>query len=262
VVRLWDLETGHGIAELADNPPAYYARLHFAPDGRALIVSHRDGLRLWEVATRRERLFLKAQTPAGFSRNGRFLYCLAENRVTVWDLTGQKLGKAPVRLGAEELAARFADLQGADAWRAYQAIWELAANAEQAVPLLAEKVKTAPDLDRRRIPVLVADLDHEEFARRERAAEQLLKLGCWSQGALQEVLAKKPALEMRQRVERLLVRLREQPYSTEQVLGLRVVEVLERSAAPEARRLLETLAHSSKPQFNEAAQQALARLGR
>jgi hypothetical protein len=50
------------------------------------------------------------------------------------------------------------------------------------------------------------------------------------------------------------------PAPPEKILACRIVELLEQIGTPDARRLLETLATAAKPQFTDAARQALARL--
>jgi hypothetical protein len=51
---------------------------------------------------------------------------------------------------------------------------------------------------------LIADLDSEEFSKREAASCELAKLGESAEPALRTALSRKPSLEMRKRFESLL----------------------------------------------------------
>src|SRR5205807_1630155 len=141
-----------------------------------------DGLRLWELASRQQRAFIKdAYCNAAFARDGRLLLTLPHynKHVRVWDLTGrQKVGaleQAPLR--PEELRLLWNDLAGKDAKKAYAAIWRLASAAEQAVPFLAEKTQQMPGLDRRRVPALIAVRDLPRFVPPARAVKDLPRVG-------------------------------------------------------------------------------------
>ncbi len=74
---------------------------------------------------------------------------------------------------------------------------------EQAVALLKERLSAAAEPDPQRIPRLIADLDSNRFAVRQRAWEELKKLGQQAEPALQAVLKGLSSLEMRRRVELL-----------------------------------------------------------
>jgi hypothetical protein len=92
---------------------------------------------------------------------------------------------------------------------------------------------------------LIADLDADEFATRENASAELEKLGSAAVPALRRVLAGKPSEEVRRRTERLLDRLGGRGLTSDELLALRGVEVLERAGTPEAKELLKELAKGS-----------------
>jgi hypothetical protein len=260
-IRLWDLDSGQEWGPIASTPPPDYGLL-FSPDGRTLLVQHQDGLRLWELATRQERLYLKGGGASAFSANGRLLFCLVGQQIFVWDLTGRQQGGVLDALPHTpgDLGELWRDLQGSDGGKAYRALWNLAASPRPTVRYIEEKIKTLPALSRKQVRSLVGDLDNEQFVKRQKSMAELTTLGRWPAAELQAVLDKNPSLELRQRVETLLSKIREQPFSKEQILALRLVEVLEQAATPEARRLLERLSTSDKEQFTEPARHALARL--
>jgi WD40 repeat protein len=262
-VRLWDVEKGTEWGRIATRPAPDWT-IRFSPDGRSLAVVHADGVvRLWEVASGKERLALDGQRETllhlAFSRDGRRLAGgnYSRNTVLVWDLTG-----GPARPGPAALEALWADLQGADAKKAYRAVWALAGAPAQAVPFLDKKARGVRPLDRGRVPALIADLGGDSFERRERATEELVPFGLWAAVAVREKLAQRPDLETRRRLERLLPRL-EANLSPPALIGaLRAVEALEQCRTPDARRVLAGLAKAGPPQFVEAARAALERLSR
>jgi hypothetical protein len=87
----------------------------------------------------------------------------------------------------------------------------------------------------------MAELDADTFEARDRAARELAKLGGMARPALEKALQGRPAAEKRRRLEELLEELKPAlaPLSGEDLRQVRAVEVLEKAATPEARRLLE-----------------------
>jgi len=83
----------------------------------------------------------------------------------------------------------------------------------------------------------LADLDSSQFQVRKQAQVALEQLGELAEPALRQTLAHRPTLEVRQRVEVLLERLRQPVTQPEALRSLRAVGVLEELAAgvPEAR---------------------------
>src|SRR5207249_1341255 len=72
-VRLYDVASGKEYGQIARDPPAGYG-VWFAPGGYSVLVHHQDGLRLWELASRQQRAFIKdAYCNAAFARDGRLL---------------------------------------------------------------------------------------------------------------------------------------------------------------------------------------------
>ena len=93
---------------------------------------------------------------------------------------------------------------------------------------------------------MLADLDHQQFSVRQKAADELEKLGELATLPVKEALAGKPSLERRQRLERVRDRLvAATTVTTEQRQALRSVEVLERIGTPEAQQVLRSLAEGA-----------------
>src|SRR5262249_19031912 len=89
---------------------------------------------------------------------------------------------------------------------------------------------------------LIADLDANQFAVRQKATEALEKIGRPAAAALRATLAGQPSLEVRRRVERLLDKLGGPAVpSPDEMRIQRAVEALELCGDPAARQILEAL---------------------
>jgi hypothetical protein len=162
---------------------------------------------------------------AAFSPDGkRIASASADSTILIWDVPGLS---TPVQatappLSEEELYDLWIDLGASGP--SQHAIRRLAAAPQSAVPFLKQRLQ--PDLPRDgRIARLLADLDSEEFAVREKASRELARMGKSVESALRAALGEKPSVEKRRRVQALLKALPrpQRPY---------------RGLAPEERRLL------------------------
>jgi hypothetical protein len=162
-------------------------------------------------------------------------------------------------LSPSTLQAHWDALAGPDAAKAYRAIWTLAAAPEESVAFLKNRlarVGPAKEVDR-----LIADLDSPRFQTREQAMRDLEKLGPDAEAGLRRALDQKPpSLEVRRRLERLLQKLE---LSSGWVRSLRAIQVLEYSATPEARKVLQSLAQGAPgSRLTREANASLARLAK
>jgi hypothetical protein len=141
----------------------------------------------------------------------------------------------------------------------------LIAAPEQATALLAGKARllSAPH---ERIARLLADLDDDEFAIREKASAELAKLGEEVEPCLRRALRQQPGPEVRQRLEKLLAQMRTGSAVNgrgEMLRGVRAVDVLETIGTAEARAVLEALARGTPISWlTEEAREALRRLSK
>jgi hypothetical protein len=102
-------------------------------------------------------------------------------------------------------------------------------------------------------------LDHKLFAERQKASDELEKLGEAVEPALKKALEGKPALEVRQRIDSLLEKLKGS--QAERRREVRAVDVLELVRTPEARqRLIELAKGRNEAGLTRAAAAALERL--
>jgi len=245
-LRLWEVLTA---SELLVLPVSIYlsATAAFSPDGRLLAtIAPEEEILLWDLKTGKELHRFKGHgssvTSLAFSPDSRRLVSgLHNSTLLVWDVPRTETTSIS-KLGAEGAAKAWADLAGADAPRAFRASWTLAFAPDDAIPFLKAHLHPAKSADPQRLRRLLADLDSEQFAMREKAQEELENLGELAERALRQTLANKPSLEMRQRVQRILERLRGPVKQPELLQALRAVAVLEDIGTPEARRLLQELA--------------------
>jgi hypothetical protein len=109
---------------------------------------------------------------------------------------------------------------------------------------------------------LIAALDGDEFAQRERASAELVKLGAVVEATLQEALATGPSAEQVRRLRAILDRLGREDGSPEVTAGRRVIEVLEHIGTPEARQMLRRLVRVvAATEIRDEARSALHRMG-
>jgi hypothetical protein len=245
-IQVWDASSGRALRRLATD---WVTQLAFSPDGRYLVAADLQGLRLWELATGQVVLHHKAHEKMRGSYGPSFASCLSfapdgrslatghvDSTILIWNMA------PPVDPATtEDLSHSWDALAGSDAVKAYAASWRLADIPTQALPLLRKRLRPAAPAPAEQTRRLLADLDSDEFRRREAAAARLRELGDRAAGAMRKTLEAKPTLETRRRVEALLKAL-EEPPSGETLRALRAVAVLERIGTPEARELLKELA--------------------
>jgi dipeptidyl aminopeptidase/acylaminoacyl peptidase len=250
-VRLWDVWSEWKCLRLTGHN-ARVTSVAFSPDGRTLASADTDGIvRLWEVGSGKERRQIEDHwaevTCVAFAPSGKLLATGSDDtKVLFWGLPeAPEQGQQPAP-SEKELKGLWADLAGEDAAKAYRAIWTLAASPQQAVPFLRKHLKPAVPAEPQKLKPLLADLDSPRFAVREKAIRELAKLGDLAEPALKGMLEKKPSLEVRQRVERLLEQLQGSVVTPDRLREIRAVEALEHIGTAEARRLLEQLAEGAE----------------
>jgi WD40 repeat protein len=257
-LHLWEVATGKTI-RIHNAGGAFTRRT-----GRSAGI---DALRVWDLPSGRELLRRDGHgtnvTALALAPDGRTLVSgLSDGTVLIWDVAPALAAARPAPLDEQAVPRLWEDLADADALRAYQAIWRLAADPPKSLPLLRERLRPAAALDPVRLKQLFADLSSDRFSVRNQAYAELLKLGDLAAPALREALGKKLSLEEQRRVEQLLAasRFASDP---ELVRRLRAIQVLERIGTPEARQLLRLLAGGAAgARETEDARSALERLAR
>jgi WD40 repeat protein len=263
---LWRPATDEVVGRF-EGPPTPVEALAFTPNGRMLIAANEKKVRLWELATRdicdgftghSNRVLALA-----CSRDGRSLVSAsADGTGLIWDLYAPV---EPPRTGppsAEDLQGLWDELAGRDAARGRGAIKALVAAPRQAVPLLRQKLNPVSTAESRKIARLIADLDADEFAVRERATAELEELGETATEALRRAVAGTSQPEVRRRGRQLLEKL-EGKTSPERIRTFRALDVLEQIDQEDARDVLRALGQGAKDVWlTEEARATLERLAR
>jgi RNA polymerase sigma factor (sigma-70 family) len=279
-VKLWEVSTGKERATLKGHK-LQVLYVAFTPDGKTLAttsgeadspitdVNEKPGeIKLWDALTGKEYAALHGHNfrvwSVIFSADGKTMVTSAEDKtVKLWDLAPRPRQPAG-ELTAQDLAGLWDDLASDDAARAYTAVGKLTAVPDQAVALLRQRLQPAPAGDaaqQKKVAQLVAQLDDNDFAVREKASEELEKLGAVAEPELRKALEGEPSVEVRRRAERLLEMLKRPVLSAETVRGLRAVEVLEQVGGAGARQALEAIAKGApEAPLTRDAKRALQRL--
>jgi hypothetical protein len=134
------------------------------------------------------------------------------------------------------------------------------------VALVKDRVLAAgalPKADAERFVRLLADLDAEKFDRRERATEDMARMGRVVEPLVRAELKKGPSLEVRVRLEKVLEKIDKGGMPGEALRPLRAVEVLEQIGTVEAREVLAALAKgSAESPLTQDAKAAEARVAK
>jgi HEAT repeat protein len=217
-----------------------------------------DGVvRLFEALTGREVRRLPGHdglvTSLAFTKDGARLVSSGEDTtVLVWNVDPQP--------GAEEPGDAWDALGGDDARRAWRVMWRLVATGDRGVALLAAKLAEVPEIPEK-TRRLIAELEDEDVGTRERATEELKKLGPDAEPALRRAAEHAPPGESRARLVALLDPMEQEPVACAAVLRrARSIAALERIGTAEARALLARLAEGASTLQARTAKAALERL--
>jgi RNA polymerase sigma factor (sigma-70 family) len=272
-VRLWDVATGR-LRTIALPVGHWHFALTFSPNSKMLasggytLRPGRDdcGISLWEVATGQERCRLVGHRglvgALAFSPDGSTLASASEDTTALlWDLLLAR-GAAPrgPALSRQQLIGLWRDLSKEDAAEAFHAMRTLAAAPGQAVPCLAERLPPVrPDAER--VARLIAELDSDRFETRQKAAQELTKMGAAAEPGMRKARAREHSAEVLRQLEQLLERFA--PSSPETLREQRAVEVLEAIGSANAWQALQTMAKGAdEAHLTREAQAALQRLNK
>jgi WD40 repeat protein len=226
-VRLWEFVNGNLIATWSGHAGEATAVVSH-PSGRTVVSGSRDTTLLtWDVS------------------------CLGQ---------GGKL-PAPAPMGQANLDKMWTELAREDNPKANAALWAVVTAAD-ATEYFKKKVFLA---DPRKIEQCLKDLNSDKFKDREAATATLASYGRWVEGVLKKTFDNPPSEEVRQRVEKLLLRLSTGKDATtlqqERLRMRRIIEILEQTATPEARGLLVEMSQgAAEDDLRDMAQGAVERL--
>jgi hypothetical protein len=210
----------------------------------------------------------KIVATVAISRDGRTMASASHDGVVgLWEVPPEAPEALPLLLTEGELARLWGELGDDNAIRAFQAIRTLTRTPEQTATLFDKHFQPAsippaviePD----GVARLIKDLEADEFPVREKASEELEKIGRPILAALQKALDDKPPLESRRRLRLLVEKLTPNHFTPDELRIFRGIEVLEYLGTPRARQKIQSLA-GGVPQalMTREAQASLTRLAR
>jgi WD40 repeat protein len=265
----WHVRAGKAAAIQGDPKYVDWFVRDLTADGTVVVLGTyvQTPLLLHEVATGRELgripLHPGGCRSASFSPDGRTLLTIGfDGTGLLWDVTGLATtpGQLPlIKRSTAELDKFWDDLTSDDGPRTHKALWALVASGDKAVALLRARVKPVTT-DPKRIGPLLTDLAGASLEKRQAAMRQLETLE-EARADLARLLADKPALEMRLRIEQILAKLEERAALPAMLHALRGVRVAEQVGSPEARKLLQEWADGvADAHLTRAARRAITRM--
>ncbi len=251
-VRVWEVASGRERCRLTGHARGVCA-VAFAPGGRLLVSAGLGGtVRLWSLPEGRPWRRLSGHCGAinalAFAADGRTLASGGDDTTALlWRVGDPGRAGRPSRgtLTQRDLDSLWGELAGADAARAYRAIATLAGSPGPAAAFLRDRLRPADRLDAARLPRLLAALESEHFAVRERATRELELAGEQAEGALREALRGRAAPETRRRLEIILKKVESRTLNPEELRALRAIEALELIGGPSARTILQALSRGA-----------------
>jgi RNA polymerase sigma factor (sigma-70 family) len=264
-LAVWELATGRERATMPESGSVISAAA-FSPDGLTIAQACWDqSIQVWDMLTGRQRHRFQSDQgrieALSFSADGSRLASAGQNTTTlVWDVR-ERSPRQPNKsreLSTKELKHLWDELVATDAARAFKAMTKLHTEPGQIVQLLRSHLRPISVVDAQRVKRLLADLDADAFAVREKATKELMELGDSVEQLLRQALRETLSPEARRRVRSLLEKRAASP---ERLRTLRALEVLEWLNTRESRQLLHLLGHGAPGVWlTREANAALARL--
>jgi RNA polymerase sigma factor (sigma-70 family) len=268
-VQVWEVATRRRLCILACHKEPVIA-LAFSTDSRTLATGSVDQtVRLWDLAGAQERKRLLGHEGSILSLafapdNRRLAASSPDAPVFLWEVaavTRRDLAGGVLSPARQE--ALWQELGNDDPGKAYPAVVALAASPVQAIHLLGKKLQPVPLADAGLMRRMMADLDSDEFAIRQKASATLEKLGESALAAMRDELARNPSPEVARRLKALVNQIDNTELSGALLRAVRAVAVLEQMGTPEAKQLLCKLAGGAREaRLTSEAKAALERLGR
>ncbi len=209
--------------------------MDYSPEGAWIILGNRQGeaklldaLTLEEVWTK--QVHEDSVRTINFAVNGRTILTSGGGVCYLWDLT-------PGQLDFKPLDQLYSDLLGSDSQAAWNALWAMLADPDNAVSLLGERlIREIKEVEPSRVQPLIDDLGSESFETRSSAQRALNEIGPGVEPLLQEALERATAAEQVSRIREVLRELKREVY-------LRPLAVLNGIDIDESRRVLRQLAN-------------------
>jgi WD40 repeat protein len=268
-VRVFETRTGQKVADVASPSGQIAWSAMILPDGRTLAVSQWNGVRLWDLATEKERGVIVGHqgevVRMMVSPDGQTLATGgADTTVLLWDLN-KVLPPAPetAELKPAEIDELWADLGGNDAVRGYKALWKLIAVPKQTLAYLDDKMKPVAEPDTKRLAKLLVDLESEDPAVRQPALKELEQFGSLATSAIKKALESAKDVDVQLRLRVLLAKQNTDSPTGERLRLGRAVQMLELIGGTEARKVLDKVGSGAEgSELTVDAKAASARLAK
>jgi WD40 repeat protein len=249
---VWDVRSGEVHRTFVETRDRYrYSHFNLAVDADAYLVATMDSpnypLRIYETASGQIRRVLRHEDhdvqSLAFTPDRKFILTAADDTTClVWDVSLKEAARGKKAASHKELERAWETLTHPNAAEAYEGMIAFAGNPEQGASLLRRQLKPAAKFDSAALEKIFTGLESEMFAARDKAANDLERLGRGVLPAVQSRLAKTESLEVKRRLAIFLERHDSDTLTSDEVRAVRAVEVLEHMASPEARKLLAELA--------------------
>jgi WD40 repeat protein len=268
IVRIWNAETGH-LLQVLHGHQAPVRALAFSNDNRTLAAGSWLTMRLWEIASGKERLRFydlpgECRAATFLSGTGGLLIGMSNTQVVRVSLMPTEL---EIKSWTQaDLEGFWRDLEDDDAGQAYRAIFSLISSPDAAAVFLRDHLHPIPALtsaQRQQQDIAIVNLGSDQFDVRQQAVILLEKLGEAAEPALRKALANKPASEVHVLLKELIQKLEAPELQPHHLRITRACEVLERVATAEARAVLVNLANGAEGvRQTVQARKALDRIGK
>jgi WD40 repeat protein len=260
-VNLWRVADGEDLSLTQ----AWRAnKLAFSPDGRLLALADPSGIRLIEIASRKELLSLVGKNLQGtpfclaLSPNGREIVAAGNGgAILFWSLVSVALQQNNQEASNKEMLVLWEDLASRDAPRAFRAIRSFVAFGEASVTFLRIHLTRRP-LDEDGLRRLVLGLASDDSSKREYSLEAAQ--GSAHDPALWELIKRSGDQEVKARGEEIAGKAKSPLISSiEELRRSRAVWALELLRAVDALR--EVASGPEQARQSQEAKCALERLG-
>jgi WD40 repeat protein len=192
----------------------------FSPEGRWLVSSAGDTLKVWEATSGGLLTTFSLQSGlwAATISGGRSLVAASslDGTVTVWPV-------CPPTVHMADQETLWDDLMGGDVAAAYAATSWLLSTPSQTVALIRKKIPATSFAD---VMPLRRDLDDDDIAVREKATQRLLGLAAITSSSARRAAAEAESPEVRSRLLRIAEKKPNDRVAPEIILHSRVVTIL------------------------------------
>jgi WD40 repeat protein len=218
--------------------------LAVSPNGCTLATGENDrSILVFETATGQVRRRLVGHRASidsvTFTPDGRRLITTSHDQTAlVWDMSFGAERSKRVPLSPADRDKAWEMLAATAAAPAYEGLVRLAADPDGSVPLVKKHIRPAPAIDGAILDKLIAGLNSDRFAVRERAAAELDRLGKTVVGAVRARFDADSSPEVRERLARFLDQHDRDEFTSDELRQERALELLEQIGSAEARELL------------------------